>query len=269
MAKEKHLTWLVSIYVSDFKVSLVCLFWNNEIIHNFKAPKFAILNILVFCFLKNTFVHQLSNPFFMSRQSPNIQHGINKSPSQSFSIHKALHWMEWQIAAATPLLSTAVTPSPIPPQRNNNVPAFKIQTKWGLLRTYTYANTRTHTHWSYPSCGGNEDNNGNAEGQRQYQSRQHGGSLFHTLQESPVEPLVAAAHPLSDCPPGDRALPVLLLVNILVPPHVDAVSVFMDLVGEVSGWRGALFLSIHAPVSCRVHPLFIAVVVYLFDFRSV
>lgn len=146
MAKEKHLTWLVSIYVSDFKVSLVCLFWNNEIIHNFKAPKFAILNILVFCFLKNTFVHQLSNPFFMSRQSPNIQHGINKSPSQSFSIHKALHWMEWQIAAATPLLSTAVTPSPIPPQRNNNVPAFKIQTKWGLLRTYTYANTRTHTH---------------------------------------------------------------------------------------------------------------------------
>lgn len=65
MAKEKHLTWLDPIYTSDFKVSLVCLFWNNEIIHSFKAPKFAILNILVFCFLKITFVHHLSNLFIL------------------------------------------------------------------------------------------------------------------------------------------------------------------------------------------------------------
>lgn len=134
----------------------------------------------------------------------------------------------------------------------------------GFLRTYTYANTHTQTHWSYPSCGGNEDNNGDAEGQRQHQSCQHGRSLFHTLQEGPVERLVAAAHPLSDRPPGDQAPLVLLLV---VPPHVDTVSGLVGLVIKVSGWRGALFLSIHSAV-CRRDPIvFINVVLHLFAFR--
>lgn len=266
-AKGKYLTWRDSIYASDFKVSLVYLLGNNERICDFKAPKFR-MNILVLWW--HLFINSLIL-FFFNVPSKSIHTARHEQVTQPILFNSQSNALNGIVnSSCYAFIGTSCDFIPLSPLKGIII-FLPLKCRQNGLVTHIHLckHTHTHTHWPYPSCGGNEDNNGNAEGQRQHQSRQHGGSLFHTLQESPVELLVAAAHPLSDRPPGDGALLVLLLNNVLVPPRVHTVCGMLDLVGEASGWRGAQFLSIHAPVCCRVRPVRIAVVLFLFVFRSV